>query len=96
MSARPKAPAPPGSSLAKLEEWKGAGPGRAVVKSIRRLEGGREHVVACQIDGEIVAIGVGSSPVLAMQDACTKLWEASLSAASGPTNAKPKWSRRRS
>lgn len=94
VTSRPKTPITPGSSQARLDDWEKAGPGRSVVKSTRKRGAEREHVVACRINRELAALGVGSSPVLAMQDACSKLWRASLSSAGEATNPDPKWSRR--
>lgn len=52
-----------------------------------------EHVVACRVNREIAALGVGATPEEAMRDACSRLWEAALRAAGAATNKKPKWSR---
>lgn len=93
MPDRPKAPAD-GSSQAKLDAWKLAGPGRSVVKSTRGRGTAREHVVACRINRELAALGVGATPEDAMRDACSKLWKASLAAAGVASNPDPKWSRR--
>lgn len=93
MAERKKVPLPP--TLAKLREWEKAGPGRSVVKSVRKVGAKREHVVSCRINREIAALGVGDSPALAMRDACSKLWKASLAATASPTNEKPKWSRKK-